>query len=383
MASKARFAALAILLVVGIGPTVGCLTGGYTNPFNERPAEVIETRWLVQLNEPEMLAYFPKEFAVPAYANSGKIVMAGSQRGVVVASDSNSGEELWRFKTRGKIRGGIKVKGRAAYFGAMDGLMYRLDAATGLLDWEKPYETRGAITATPDVSSDLLVFQNNENRTYALDPKTGAYKWDQGRPRPDFLTVKGEGGATIAGDTVYAGYDDGFLVAMRASDGASRWSKSLGGNEQRFVDVDTRPVVQDGVVFAASFAVGLYAVEAEHGTIRWLHRGRGIQSPVMGERFLFATDGQRQVLALDPSTGHVRWKVEVARGELSAPSHSNERVWVPTGHGLLMIDAISGHVRAQISPDDGQTAMVATFGSWIHFVTNSGALVGARVYDSE
>lgn len=370
-----------VLLVALTLTAIGGCRSVEVHPFDYRQPQLIDTRWLIQLNDPEMIAYFPKESAVPAYANRGRVVMAGSDRGEVVAADARSGRVRWRFKTDGKVRGGITVRGTAAYLGAMDGNMYRLDARTGLLDWEKPYATRGAITAAPDVAGDLIVFQNNENRTYALDARTGAYRWDQGRPSPDFLTVKGEGGAVIAGDTVYAGYEDGFLVAMRTSDGATRWSKNLGGSERRFVDVDTRPIVDGDLVYAGSFAVGLYAVEREHGTIRWLHRGRGIQSPALGERFLYVTDGQRTVQALDPVTGDVSWKVDIARGELSAPVHNLGRVFVPTGDGMILIDALSGHVRARISPDDGQSAMVASRGSWVHFVTNSGAFVGARLYD--
>ena len=349
------------------------------HPDDRLPSLIIQTRWQIQLTEQPVLAYFPKETAAPVHAKSGRVVIAGSEAGHLVAADSRSGKELWRFKTHGKIRGAATVSGKDVYFGATDGKLYRVAVDTGELSWKAPYETQGAITSAPAIGSGLVVFQNNQNRTYAVDWKTGEYKWDTGRSRPEFLTIKGEGGATIKDGFVYAGYEDGFLTAVRAKDGATLWSKNLSGSESQFVDVDTRPVVLDDTVFAASFNVGLYAVGRKHGNIRWLHKARGIVTPALSERSLILTTGLREIIALNPATGVVQWTTKIGYGELGEPLVRGERLWVPTGDGLVMMDAARGKIMARISPDDGLNARVAANGSWLHMLTNNGALVGARL----
>lgn len=367
---------LAILLVSA--PLMGCRA--IDIHFDDRqPVQTVQTVWEVELDPIEPFAYNPRQTAVPAYGARGRVVVAGSDAGEIVAANARTGQVLWRFDARGKVRGGLAVVGNAVYTGSTDGKLYRLDLRSGAEDWEKPYSTQGAITASPAVAGDRVVFQNNRNRTYAVDAKTGAYVWDQGRPRPEFLTIKGDGGPTISGDKVYAGYDDGFVAAIRLADGATVWSRDLSGEERQFVDVDTRPVVYRDLVFAGSFATGLYALSARHGNIKWFHRGRGIRTPAMGERYLFAAMGSGRIDALDPHTGKAMWSVRLDYGELSAPTVQGDYLWAPTGDGLVLIDGERASVLARISPDHGQTASVVSNGSWVHMVTNSGALVGARL----
>lgn len=347
---------------------------------DDPPPVRIQPKWQLQLSTPPVLAWLPEETAQPAYGHDGKIVVAGSEAGEVVAAWSNSGRVLWRFKTEGKIRGAPAIVGNAVYVGSTDGRLYRLDLKSGTLAWDKAYETVGAITSAPAVSGRRVIFQNNENRTYALDSATGEYVWDQGRPRPESFTIKGEGGPTIGGDTVFAGYEDGFLAALNLQDGATLWTRSLAADARQFVDVDTRPVVSRGVVYAGCFAVGLYALGAKNGEVRWLHRGRGIVSPALGGDTLYVATGDREVHALDPETGALRWKLALGYGVLGPPVARSGHVWISTGDALLRLDESDGNAVARLSPSDGQSAPVAARGSWIHFVTNSGALVGAQVY---
>ncbi len=343
------------------------------------PAPRIQTVWQVQLDEIEPVAYYPKQTSSPAYGANGRIVVAGSNRGEVVAADAQSGRVRWRFATKGKVRGTPVIDGKAVFVGATDGKLYRLDLGSGAEDWDAPYGTQGAITSKPALGGGKVVFQNNQNRTYAVDAKTGVYAWDQGRPRPEFLTIQGDGGPVISGGSVFAGYEDGYLVAMRLDDGATIWSKSLAADQRQFIDVDTRPVVHGDTVFAASFAVGLYAVGAKHGNVRWLHRARGVQTPAMGDRYLFATTGAGRVLALDPKTGKVQWSARLDYGELSGPTIVGDNLFVPTGNGVVLFDAARASAVARISPDYGQTGAVVTTGGWLHMVTNGGTLVGARL----
>lgn len=343
------------------------------------PRLQIQTGWQIQLHELPLLSYFPIESAAPAYGARGRIVVAGSEGGEVIAARANSGDELWRFRVAGKVRGAPAIRDSDVFVGSTDGRLYKLDLVTGAELWDQPYTTKGAITSAPVIDGKRVLFQTNRNRVYALDADTGLYLWDQGRPRPDFLTVKGEGGPTVVDEVVFAGYEDGFLVAMRVEDGATIWSKNLAADERQFIDIDSRPIIWRDTVIVSCFNVGLYALDRTHGNIRWLFPARGVQTPALGDRHLFITTGAGEIVALDPQTGKPVWKAQISYGNLGSPTVRGERLLVPTGDGLLLMDADRGTVKARISPDDGQSARVVTNGSWIHMVTNSGALVGARL----
>ncbi|MBT9558841.1 MAG: PQQ-binding-like beta-propeller repeat protein [Myxococcales bacterium] len=378
-ASRVPFARIVATLAASL-VSLGC---GVFPPVevhpDDRPPEAIQTTWRAVLNEPAVLAYRPKEYATPAYAHGGKLVMAGSERGTLVAANARDGRVAWRYQTGGKLRGRLTVSNDSVYFGATDGRLYRVETSSGSLAWDRPFDTRGAITAAPAVGGGRVFFRNNENRLYAVDAAKGTYLWDQGRGRREDLGITGEGSPTIAGEVVLAGFDDGSLSAMRVTDGASLWSVNIGGRETRFTDVDTTPVVIGDQVYAASFATGLYAVGLKHGGITWFHEGRGVQSPAADSRFLYVSTVDGELSALDPVKGAVAWTLELPWASLSAPVVAGDRIFVATGQGFVMADAATGRVLSRFSTDDGLVAPVASQAGQLHFVTNGGSLIGARL----
>lgn len=364
---------------VGIFFTVAACSAPMQQHFDDLPNIKIQTQWQLRLDHPEPIAYYPKQFAVPAVSRSGNTVIAGSEHGVLVAVDARNGRERWSYKTYGKIRSAAVISGASVYFGATDGKLYRLDARNGSLEWDAPYVTQGAITSAPVVVGNRVLFQNNENRTYAVDTATGQYLWDQGRPRAAKLTMKGEGGVAVADGIVYAGYDDGFLTAMRLEDGATTWSKNLAGKAKQFVDVDSRPIIVGDAVYAASYTSGLYCLDRKYGGIRWLYPARGVMTPGHGDGLLFVASVGGNLVALRPENGDVVWRAKFDYAELAGPVFDAGRLWVTTGDGLLLMDSITGTTTARITPHNGLAASVAARAGRLYMVTNSGALVGARV----
>ena len=347
--------------------------------FDDPPPLQIQTQWQTKLDYPEPIAYYPKQYAVPVISRSGNTVIAGSERGTLIAVDARTGRERWSYQTYGKIRSAPLIVGRSVYFGATDGKLYRLSATQGTLQWDAPYATQGAISSAPVVAGKYVLFQNNENRTYAVNASTGQYRWDQGRPRSTEMTMRGEGGIAVADETVYAGYDDGYLAAMRLEDGATLWSKNLAGKARQFVDVDTRPLVIEDAVYAASYSSGLYCLERKYGGIRWLYPARGVVTPAYGNEMLFVASSGGNVVALKPDNGDVLWRARFEYAELGQPVFDGGRLWVTTGDGLLLMSATRGRTLSRITPHNGLSSSVAARAGRLYMVTNSGALVGARL----
>lgn len=368
----------ACVLVSGLG--CGAFPPVAVHP-DDAPAGRLSPLWQVQLEEHPVLAFVPKELAWPSYANGGQLVLAGSDRGTLTGVDAATGRVRWQFATQGKIRAAPRVVGIHAYLGGMDGKLYKIDARNGNpAGHQWPFETRGAISTQPTVDEKHAYFRNNENRLYAVDAKTGRYAWEVARQRNEELTITGESTPVVHGDLVYCGFDDGVLLAVSRDAGATVWSKSLAGAETKFVDVDTTPVVADGTVYAGSFASGLYALDARTGGVGWWMNARGIQSPAYDGTYLYVTTVDGVLSALDPKTGAPVWQAAFPKAELSPPTLVDDKLLVATGRSVAVVDAGSGRVLARMGADDGQASQAVSANGLVHFVTNSGALIGARLH---
>ena len=166
---------------------------------------------------------------------------------------------------------------------------------------------------------------------------------------------------------------------MKVEDGATLWTRSLAGDTTQFIDVDARPVIRGDALYAGAFAVGMYSVGRKNGEIRWFHPAKGVRSPALGGDLLYFSTGDRELRALDVVTDKLVWRMKLAYGSMAAPTVAGDRVYLANGDSILLVGAATGLVEARLTPDDGQAASVAATGSWLHFVNNSGALMGARV----
>jgi alcohol dehydrogenase (cytochrome c)/methanol dehydrogenase (cytochrome c) subunit 1 len=75
----------------------------------------------------------------------------------------------------------------------------------------------------PDLGGDVEPAQDKATGTFtAIDVATGTVRWQRAMPAPML------GGATVAGDLVFAGSVSGILYGFDAATGAIRWQRDLG-----------------------------------------------------------------------------------------------------------------------------------------------------------
>ncbi|HET6463801.1 MAG TPA: PQQ-binding-like beta-propeller repeat protein, partial [Candidatus Krumholzibacteria bacterium] len=108
----------------------------------------------------------------------------------------------------------------------------------------------------------------------------------------------------VAGDAVVFGGRDGKVYSIGRSDGNRQWAYSAQGG------VGASPVFQSGVVVAADYAGNVVALRAGSGTVIWKRalREKIVSTPaVSGERIAVGTvNGRVYVLSLE--SGRVLWK---------------------------------------------------------------------------
>lgn len=157
------------------------------------------------------------------------------------------------------------------FIGGMDGRLYARNATTGAPLWA--YQTGGPIRHSPGVLGNTVVTGSHDGYTYALDAATGALLW---------RTLTGPSATAPLLDEgrnwVYVAATDGFLRALRLSDGAQQWAYNAGA------PILTSPSLSaDGSrVFFGSEAIQALAVNAATGAEVWR---RSLRGQSLGDRY--------------------------------------------------------------------------------------------------
>jgi PQQ-dependent dehydrogenase (methanol/ethanol family) len=115
------------------------------------------------------------------------------------------------------------------------------------------------------------------------------------------------------------------------------------------------PIVVDGVMFVASGAGNIFAIDAATGAIKWKHEttlGGTYRGVAVAEGRVFSGRRDNTLIALDQKTGAIVWKTQIAdpaRGATSAPAvYHDGLVYIGVGGG-------EGGVRGQFGAYDAKT----------------------------
>jgi len=193
-------------------------------------------------------------------------------------------------------------------------------------------------------------------------------------------------GPTFAGGVVYAGADDGRVIALDAATGREAWSFRAGG------PVRTRPTLGDGTVYVQADDGLLYALGASDGTKRWSvpvvphaverlpfsnpksrYDRFGSDVTVVGDRLYLGTHDGR-VLGLRAADGTTIWSFATGDSVLAAPSVDAARVYAGSFDGkVYALDAGTG---ALLWSRDTRGPVVST-----PAVAEGLVVVGNRAYD--
>lgn len=247
--------------------------------------------------------------------------------------------QVWTAELGAHVVATPAYDGDSLYVPTADGRLVILGATSG--DRTSTFNTSDRrIWGAPALGDGAIYLGDLDNgSTTALDLITGEVIWEQeisGPTAADFV---------LDGDLLLAGSFDQHLHALNVNDGgAERWAFAGDG---WFL---ARPLVHDGVVYAATMTGWLYAIDRATGEQRWVFNDTEAQfraSPVIvGDRLIaIARDGR--IFALNPATGDVAWTQDAADDEnLNANPlvRGNEIFLVTSRHDLVRVDASSGAV---------------------------------------
>ncbi|HYT47515.1 MAG TPA: outer membrane protein assembly factor BamB [Burkholderiales bacterium] len=339
----ARFAAaLAAAMLAGCSGSTGPMPAELTPLENPRETQVL---WYASLTEGDR--YSASAFTAPPAdaerfvffpAQVGDAIYAASRQGVLVRLEAAKGKERWRASAATQLSGGVGADAKTVAVASEKGEVVAFDTERGAVRWRARVSSE--VIAPPTVGGGLVLVRSIDNRIFAFGADDGKRRWVYQRA-PASLIVRTPSGISLLGDTAFAGFSGGKLVAIALSNGGQRWEATVaipkGSTElERVTDVIGYPAVQGREVCAVAFQGRVACYEAASGRQVWARDLSSATGVSLDARYAFVSDDRGAVQALDRSNGRSVWKQEkLAHRQLSLPLPSNNAIVVGDLEGFV------------------------------------------------
>jgi outer membrane protein assembly factor BamB len=374
-------ALIAAALLAGCGPTARHRDATSAAVVADPGLPVLSIFWKREVADTRRETA-PQEFASPVVYTSASLsddrVYVGSRTGWFYALSAKTSEVIWKRRL-GSISSRPLLDRGFLYVGTDDGYLICMDL-TGRELWR--YETRGPILQTPVLADDAILVANEADQVYSLDRQTGKFRWQYKGETPEEFTLRGHSGVTVHEDLAYVGLSNGSLVALRTATGSVAWLATLGGGQERFVDVDATPVLVGDAVVAASAAGGLYSLDQKTGRVRWRLDVKGVGGIVADEKGIYFVAANFGVYGLDLD-GNILWRVGTrGGGEPSQPLvHGDYLFFTLAQAGLYVADKRTGTILQYFDPGYGVSSQPTLSRQRLYVLSNGAVLYAMSVHD--
>lgn len=330
------------------------------SPPNSAGAAVLERAWRANLGAGSNNRV--KIAAPPVIADGVLYFLDADHR--VHAVSARDGERIWDETLRpneGEDRfargGGVAVGGGRVFVTTGFGFVVALDAASGNEIWRTNADA--PFQSAPTVSGGRLYAITNDSELMAMDTATGEVAWNF-QAIAESARILAAPSVAVDGETVVAPFASGEIVALLGANGRRLWSDSLSRagrltSLSAINDIAGRPVLDNGVAFAASHSGVLAAIDVRSGQRIWARAFASTQTPWIAGDVLYAVSVDGELAAFDRATGNVYWVSQLRRFQ-----RENERSgrvsWsgpIMVGGRLVLANSL-GQVVA-VSPENGQT----------------------------
>lgn len=337
------------------------------------------------------------QIAAPPVIANGKLFFLDADHRVHAVS-ATDGDRIWAEELRPESSrdrvargGGVAVSGSRVFVTTGFGFIAALNADTG----EELWRTDGGAPfhSAPTVSGDRVYAITNDSELLAVNAATGEIVWThQSIAEP--ARILSAPSVAVDGETIIAPFASGEVTALLAANGRRLWTDSLSRSGRltslsAINDIAGRPVIDNGVAFAASHSGVLAAIDIRTGQRLWARAFASTQTPLVAGDVLYAVSVDGELVAFDRTTGNIYW-VQQLRRYRDEDDRTGRVAWTgPVMIGRRLVLANSEGDVVAISPENGQTAATGEAGEavfippvtandQIYLVTNEARLVVLR-----
>lgn len=242
------------------------------------------------------------------------------------------------------VTGGLGVGADMIYVGTARGEVVALAAADGEERWRVVLTSE--ILAPPIASRDAVFVQTSDGNLFALALDDGAQKWVFHTQNP-LVTLRGTSSPVVSSGIVYAGFATGVLSAIDATSGELLWEQVVSlptgtSDLERMVDVDGRPLVEQGAVVASTHQGVTTAIRRSDGQPLWQAEVASTKALQSGYGLVFAVSDDDEVVGIEQRDGTIAWRQEgLLRRQLTNPLAYSNYIFVGDFQGFIHVIAQS------------------------------------------
>lgn len=296
----------------------------------------------------------------------GSTVYAADRRGTVKALNADDGKEEWKVDLSEKtgffssnipalLSGGLTVNGGHIFIGTEKAKVFALNSSDGSIAWQA--NVAGEALSRPVVSDGMVLIHTSNGILQALNETDGAVKWSVNLDMPA-LSLRGESAPATAFGAAIVGGDNGRVSAVLMQQGQIIWqqriSQATGATEiDRLSDVDTTPVIVNGVVYALAYNGNLTALDLRSGQIIWKRELGSVNDFIVDGNHIYLVDQNDRIVALNVDGGVTLWtQSDLLHRNLTAPVLYNGYLVVGDSEGYMhWINNADGRFVAQQKVD--------------------------------
>jgi outer membrane protein assembly factor BamB len=289
------------------------------------------------------------------------------------------------------LGGGLAYDAGRVFAATGFGELVAMEAATGRELWRVKVDA--PLHAAPLAAGGRVFITSVASELFAIDQVTGQIQWTTSALVEPARMLTAPSPALV-GDTLVAPFASGEVTASLVANGRRLWSEALtrqgaATSLSTISDIAGRPAVFDGLVYAASQAGVVAAIDLRTGTRIWEQPVSSIQTPWVSGDFVYVVSTDGQVFCMERRTGGIKWVRQLTR-DVRQQFRTRRVAW--TGpvmvDGRLVVGSSQGEVLA-LSPQDGSTLATrdvgsalfippAVAGGLVYFYSNEARLVALR-----
>ncbi len=314
-------------------------------------------------------------------------LFAADAKGTITAWDAKTGSRLWRISTALPITAGPAVSADLVIVGASNAVVAAFDQQNGKLVWQ--ITAPSEVLATPAVSGEVVIIKTIDGQLTALDVKTGALKWHYQEDVPS-LILRGSSSVVFDKDLVIAGFENGKVTTLDLPSGKPVWQKAIGTPLSsniiaNMVDIDATPIVQNGVVFAASYQGNIMSLNVANGQTLWEHTVSTFSGIAANANHVFVSEADSSMTAFDSKTGAVVWtQKDLLYRKITGPVVFGDMIVVGDAEGFLhfMAQDTGKFVAREKAARKGILATPLVVNNTLYVNTTNGVVIAYRVKSS-
>lgn len=326
-----------------------------------------------------------------------KTVFTIDTEGQVTAFNLVTGKQKWRMSSvapgteeEGSLGGGLAYAAGKLYATNGRKQLVCINAVTGQMIWRAVISTPAR--AAPTVADERIYLITLDNRLMTFSAIDGSLLWDHAGVT-ETTNLLGSVSPAVDSSEVVLPMSSGEIISLRVENGQVAWVDNLSsvrrpGAFSIIADIRGQPVIDRGVVYAASYSGRMAAIDAVSGQRVWQHEIGSAEMPWVAGDGVFIISADQQLISLTRQGGDVRWIAQLSRFEegdkekpvvWTGPVLAGGRLVVASSKGMMMeISPQTGKVLRQTELPGEVTIPPLVVDNTLLLLTQSGKLVAYR-----